>query len=175
MDRSDENAELWVVWEAGARLCLGRYISFLSRSLMSDFWGLARCKVSFLGYGSKRIASMPPRNTPFGKIELRTGAPVPHPLPMPPPSFAPPGGGTALTERVLAPARKMGRGANGRTTHRCSRVLSTITHTPHRTGWHARRRFGLCWRRTGSFVLRCRSQAAGDPTAGQGADLRSQP
>ena len=25
---------------------------------------------------------------------------------------------------------------------------------------------GLCWRRTGSFVLRCRSQAAGDPTAG---------
>ena len=35
--------------------------------------------------------------------------------------------------------------------------VSTITHTPHRIGWHARQRFGLCWRRTGSFVLRCRS------------------
>ena len=48
----------------------------------------------------------------------------------------------------------------------CTRVLRTITPTPHHTGWHARRGFGLCWRRTGSFVLRCRSQAAGDPTAG---------
>ena len=45
-------------------------------------------------------------------------------------------------------------------------VLRSLT--PHHTGWHTRRRFGLCWRRTGSFVLRCRSQAAGDPTAGQG-------
>ena len=39
-----------------------------------------------------------------------------HPLPMPPPSFAPPGGGTALLtlEGILAPARKMGRRAHGR-------------------------------------------------------------
>ena len=41
---------------------------------------------------------------------------LPHPLPMPPPSFAPPGGRTALLslEGILAPARKMGRGVHGR-------------------------------------------------------------
>ena len=26
----------------------------------------------------------------------------------------------------------------------CTHVLRTITHTPHPTGWHAHRRFGLC-------------------------------
>ena len=51
---------------------------------------------------------------------------------------------------------------------RCIRVLRTLTHTPHRTGWHASRRFKLFRGRTGSSVLRCRSQAAGDPHGGLG-------
>ena len=49
----------------------------------------------------------------------------------------------------------------------CIRVLRTFTHAPHPTGWHARRRFGLCRRRTGSSVLRCRSQAAGGSHGGR--------
>ena len=47
-------------------------------------------------------------------------------------------------------------------------VLRTFTHTPHHTGWHTRRSMNCCRRRTGSFVLWGRSQAAGDPTADQG-------
>ena len=85
----------------------------------------------------------------------------------------------------------------------CIRVLHTftVTHAPHRTGWHARRRFGLWRRLTGdrsrriyysvdsagsiNWLVRAwasvvptsrpTSGAAGDPTAGWGADLRSQP
>ena len=42
--------------------------------------------------------------------------------------------------------------------------VHSLTHPTTPAGTHARRRFGLCWRRTGSFVLWCRSQAAGDPS-----------
>jgi len=47
-------------------------------------------------------------------------------------------------------------------------ALRAFTHTPHHTGWHTRRSMNCCRRRTGSFVLWGRSQAAGDPTADQG-------
>ena len=70
---------------------------------------------------------------------LRTFTHAPHQVPV----------GHALTTRILC-------GATTRTTPR---------HTIARS-WHARRRFGLCRRHTGSSALRCRSQAAGDPTAG---------
>ena len=56
---------------------------------------------------------------------------VVHPLPMPPPSFAPPGGGTALLstlEGILAPARTMGRGVP---------TVEGVCNQPHRADGNA--------------------------------------